>query len=423
MNEIYLTDAYGTKWIFYISHTKCLCYTKGGAKDEILTRNIADTFDIVMDENGHFHIICEDTDGTLLYIKYNYHEWKKYEILKSKSGIPKIFSIKLFMADRMPIAFYILEHDGQKLLAEHKIREGLSTAPIIIDILGKNASFCVYLDTKKCFHLFYKNELEKPVYKIAPYGAKTFSNTDFPAEHDIATLSVTEDVDGTIHVSYVANINSYYTMCYYNTKSRIIKNLAFGISAKSTPVVIAADEKIRIQWCDNLRLFECVSSNGGDTFSKPAIIQRGVKMFRVFSGNSTALCISDMPNSFARHSVTPQLATDNAKTSIEHAQLKKRLQSTEARLKQMMEKYDRLSLKLDSISAKIENISQIQTPQKDDTKIIHNYTDIKAKLEASGDNAKDLFDKLNFDDVDFQNAFSVSSKNLPAVRFDETSKP
>lgn len=275
MNKHLLLDVYGTRWTFYTNELNHLCYQRGSAKGEILLKNITAEYDVAIDENGHFHIVLQDAVGSLIYIKYDYNEWKKYVLLKNKHSLPKISNIKIVMADNLPVAFYALEHNGQKLLAEHKIRWGVVTSPIIIDILSKGAVFDVCLDDERCFHLVYKNEQGNAVYKIAPVGAKAFSAVDFPCEHDIVNVRLTHDKYSNLHIIYVANINSYHALFYFSTAGRETKGLAFGISPKSDLLLDVSGEMVRARWVDTDRVFECVSKDNGKSFTKPMFIRKG----------------------------------------------------------------------------------------------------------------------------------------------------
>ena len=411
MNEIYLSDAYGTKWMFYISNSGSLCYTRGERNNEILFKNALNHYDIALDEYGHFHILLEDTNGTLIYIKYDYNEWKKYEILKNKSSTPKISHIKLFMAGKIPIAFYVLEHDGKKLLAEQKIREEISTAPMIIDTLGNAPVFSVLLDNQKCFHLLYKNELGKATYKIAPYGAKNFTAEDFPCEHDIVKADLAEGIDGTVHLTYIANINSYHTVCYCNTNHRTIKSLAFGVNPRVTPAVSSSEGKIYVRWLDTHRLIECVSTNNGETFSKPASVSRNAKAFRVFEGNSSKICISDTPVN-AQTNKLPRAFQNGLSKPNENAEIKEKLRKTEAELKNIKEMYENLNKKLTHLTATLDAKPTI-SPQPHKTEK-YKFSDIKAQLEGADGDMTEAFNKLSFDDINFDNAFETQ-RNLPPI--------
>ncbi len=413
MNELYLTDAYGTKWMFYVNNSNHLCYTRGGIKDEILFKNITNEYDIAIDAYGHFHILLEDADGTLIYIRYNYNEWKKYEILKNKSSSPKISNIKLFMADKSPIAFYVLEHSGQKFLAEQKIREGVSTAPMIIDTLGKGEVLSIILDSEKCFHLLYKNELGKATYKTAPFGAKSFSVQEFLCEHDLVRTALLEDKSGYIHFAYIANINSYHTVCYYNTKDRLIKNLAFGVNPKVKISLACSDEKIYVRWLDGQRVYECVSANGGETFAKPANVQKGAKSFRVFEGNSSNLCLSETPLSSSK--MNARTYQSPFSKSDETVKIKEKLRKTEEELKSIKEMYESLNKKVNHLTTKIDTETPIPSNPKPQQNEKYKYSDIKAKLESSDEDMTEVFNKLSFDDISFENAFLGNTPNLPAV--------
>lgn len=414
MNELYLTDAYGTKWMFYVNNSNHLCYTRGGIKDEILFKNITNEYDITVDTYGHFHILLEDANGTLIYIKYNYNEWKKYEILKNKSSSPKISHIKLFMADKSPIAFYVLEHSGQKLLAEQKIREGVSTAPMIIDTLEKGEVLSALLDSERCFHLLYKNELGKATYKTAPYGAKSFSSQEFLCEHDLVRTALLEDKSGYIHFAYIANINSYHTVCYYNTKNRLIKSLAFGVNPKVQITLAYSDEKIYVRWLDGQRVYECVSANSGETFTKPANVQKGAKSFRIFSGNSSNLCVSERPIS-ASSKMNARTYQNPFPKSDETFKIKEKLQKTEDELKSIKEMYESLNNKLNHLTTKLDTEKLLPSQPKPYQNEKYKYSDIKARLESSDEDMTEVFNKLSFDDISFDNSFSNNSSNLPAV--------
>ena len=77
--------------------------------------------------------------------------------------------------------------------------------------------------------------------------------------------------------------------------------------------------------------------------------------------------------------------------------------------------YESLNNKLNHLTTKLDTEKLLPSQPKPYQNEKYKYSDIKARLESSDEDMTEVFNKLSFDDISFDNSFSNNSSNLPAV--------
>lgn len=269
MDKILLNDRQGAEWIFNCDGKGRLCYSKNGENEQILLSNAKDDFDIITDREGNFHLVLQTADGNLICLIYDFENWKKYVILRSRSDRSNMSRFKLFEHNGKSHCFYVLELGGKSMLVHHIFSvSNTSATPEVISYVDPAKSFSCCMDTEGNIHIFYFNENSAFQYKV--FSANRYADHSLAVEDDIKSIcSIFSDG---IHLLYTAKMKSYYTLVYYNMKSSERKIISFGDSNISACCIYTHSKDIFIQWRERMRCYQCASHDGGATFKKPVFI-------------------------------------------------------------------------------------------------------------------------------------------------------
>lgn len=145
---------------FFIKQNVGLCHRKkDGFKFSdyrVLLKGAESDFCVYATEKN-IHIVCQDTNGSVLYLIYDGVSWKKITLLESKSAKPyeKNFTI-ISMAGYINL-LYVIENKERFALVHHTLIEG--NGPTIVDYIKKDeVPFFATKGEETDFTLFYTNE-------------------------------------------------------------------------------------------------------------------------------------------------------------------------------------------------------------------------------------------------------------------------
>lgn len=269
MDKIHLSDIKGAQWVFQCDDKGRLCYSIDGAPKQILQNDATSEFDIITGQRGDFHLVLQLSDGSLVYLTYDFSNWKKYVILKSKSNRSSMSSFKLFMIHDKIHSFYVLDLNGKSMLVHHIFStDGQSTTPDVIAYTDSGKNFSCAIDSDCNIHIFFFDESGKFHYKI--YDGSVINDRSLSVEDDIKSISAISD--GNIHLLYTAGMKSYCTLIYYNLSAKERKIISFSDSNISAAYVHIKNGNVFAQWRERTQCYQCISADNGISFKKPTHI-------------------------------------------------------------------------------------------------------------------------------------------------------
>lgn len=275
VEKILLTDIHGYKWTFE-SH-KRLCYSKNDIPTQVLLGDSSDEFDIITDEKGNFHIVTQDSEGNMVYFTYDFINWKKFTILRSKSGKMNMNGFKMFIDSEKVHCIYVLESNGKNMLIHHIFSPSDEvTTPKVIDCIN-GCNFSCAMDEAGTIHIFYVNEKEKAIYKI--YNGSMYTEVSLPDEESVRGIYCI--YHSRLHLIYTAKMKAYRTVIYYNPVNKEKKIINFSDGNITNCTVYGNGNNIYIQWVERMRLYQCVSEDGGETFKKPTVLNKKEELIRI----------------------------------------------------------------------------------------------------------------------------------------------
>lgn len=121
---------------------------------KIILRDIAPDFDAAY-SGECIHIIGQDSIGTIVYLNYDGADWRKRELLSSKSQTAQGKCFRLLVQNEVISGFHLLNHLGKTLLSHHIISED-DPLPIVLGYADTTSdTFGVCADASQNIHLIY----------------------------------------------------------------------------------------------------------------------------------------------------------------------------------------------------------------------------------------------------------------------------
>lgn len=252
---------------------RLICTDKNGTESLILT-DVSNEFDAYKDMRGNTHFLLQGSSGELIYLKNEPDTWKKYSILKSRKGIKKIHSIRLIKNENYLCAFYIMEHDGNRLMIKHRFSENnLYEEPEVLGINDgkRNFSLCV-CDSE--YHLYYRDSENGTREFIMDDKFNIINTVSSRFNNEILAIN-TAYINKTIYAVCTVPKKMSTAMIFFDTKNEDkAKIITFGISRNCSPEIISAEGCIIIQWEENGSVMQTESYDLGESFSKPHLAGR-----------------------------------------------------------------------------------------------------------------------------------------------------
>ena len=417
MEEVLVQDVAGSRWLFSCNGQKQLCYQTDPGGREILLSDMSEEFDIITGADGCIHLAAQDIQGTLLYLCYDGKTWRKYPILHSKSGQQSMTQLRLFSDGSQIHAFYILQHHGRHMLVHHAFgTDGGAAAPQPIDYVHPTRRYCAAADGKQTCHLFFFDEDSVLQYRQFHPSNNACRIADPPLTGQIRAVSAVCDRMGNLHTAYLAQQRQYYTI-FYCRAGAAAKLLSFGVDNIAALAVVVTDKRIAVQWQERYNVYECVSGDGGETFSKPRNLSatkgNGTKLIRARQpANPWGLsvdrcaCIGGSPLGCDALFSKPSSRPPTHKQTIQQTQwqppdaldaLQAQLSQTQANVARLQQLVDRL---LASQIAQDSPSPPPKPPQPEEIPQPKTEIDLDSVGEIDQENYK-LFQQMTVEDMDF----------------------
>lgn len=270
---INLRDGHNNNWIFYNDDNKNLCFEKNGGESEILQENCSGEFDICFDDVGNIHAIFQLENGELGYIQYDFQNWKRFCVLKSKHGKKCFSNIRIFCINRRIEVFYCLFHNYKYYVVHHRIDVTSPTKPIALDYCCEN-KFSVCCDKEANVHIIYKSETDEIIHKTFNTSSQSFYERRLDLGENIKDVLCLYDSHNDLNLLYVSRTKTHYTLTFENTALEIKRTLGFGTDSVCIPYFYTDGNSVFAIWHERFFAYQISSSNFGQTFSKTHFLGR-----------------------------------------------------------------------------------------------------------------------------------------------------
>ncbi len=250
-------------------------------KENIILTGISHEFDGICNENGDMHFLLQSAEGELVYLKCENGTWKKYNIFKNKDGVCKISGILLTYEGSVMCAFYALEHSGRLLLAKHVFSTAnLYATPEIADTVDKHREYCICTNDSGNTHLLYRDSAGRC--REIVYDSRFVRTEEYRRRVGSDVYGLCGVCDGKmLHCVYVAVHKSYTALMYASGDESKEKIITFGIPRNTKATMSINGDEITISWQERGIMMQAMSKDGGESFSKPRALGKGLHLERM----------------------------------------------------------------------------------------------------------------------------------------------
>lgn len=268
-NNHILYDRNGGMIHFFHTDADGLCI-KADAGVQTLLKDAYPDFDLCQC-GGALHIVCQNRDGDLIYLKNADGKWYKYTLLvsKTKGAYDKHFF--LLPTGSCIQLFYTLRSGGKLLLAQQILGEGTQPQPSIVAPVKDGVQpFFAVADKEFDTFIYYQNEQGVLGCRTYKWSSKSLGGFEpvFPASAE--TPCVSFDSFGRQHICSVSGKEILYRQRAldgaFTQEAHIpLSSAAAGLS----PFLRFEEDKIYIIWKQERNVMYTTSVNDGESFCAP----------------------------------------------------------------------------------------------------------------------------------------------------------
>ncbi len=144
------------------------------APERLILKNAYKDFDAVQSGDGCVHIICQDSQGNIIYLKVRGEKEEKRVLLVSKNKHAYNKNFRIINSGRLILAFYTIVKDLKTMLVFHCLSE--NSSPEIIDYITPAPSgFFTYTEPNSDIKVFYTKEDSNLGFREYIWSKKAFS--------------------------------------------------------------------------------------------------------------------------------------------------------------------------------------------------------------------------------------------------------
>jgi hypothetical protein len=242
----------------------------------IILKNALPGFSACLDTSDNIHLLCQDENSNLVYIRYKDGSWLSKLISRSKNEkLPCILN-----PGKKVYLFYVVETSEKNLLVCQTFSEGYLTFPKPIGYVRRSSKPYTIVNGKSgTVHLFYPSPMENTLC-CKTLNADTDEWSD-PVNINIGMnlsrtqiLSVFRDQTGDFHLSLQETNVHKYELIYLRIPAgqetpyneAVLSSSPYNFLNSS---LLVLNKKIIIYWVREDNIIYCVSVDNGNSWSKP----------------------------------------------------------------------------------------------------------------------------------------------------------
>ncbi len=236
-------------------------------------KNGLEGFSACIDGYNGIHVLYQDYNGNILYMKYQDGVWNRKPVLHNRNQDTSDKQLHIACGESGIYAFYVIEYIGKRYLNFQDLKDTDSpAAPKTIDQLIGFPAYRVVSDTNGNMTLFYKGlkEAKKVTgYRTFDTGTLKWSGFQpFPPPHsDLTVLCGTEGLSGAIHLGLQKNAEGKYSLIHCKVLPGAGKWETITLAESEEPFgntgIYAEEECIRFFWAEKAGITCRVSHDGG----------------------------------------------------------------------------------------------------------------------------------------------------------------
>jgi len=267
---------------YYLSDDgKLICRKKDNSECVILY-GISGEFDGIVTDSGEIHFVLQTLSGEMIYLKKESDTWKKYTILKSRKGLQKITNIRLAASGENLCAFYIMNHQGKKLLVKHIFSENnMVIEPEVLDVAGGREEFVLLTHPKMPLTVIYRNAAGECRKLCFEKNFRLVTEESVNLKNEILCLDAVAYNDE-IFFTYTIPAKNSVALMFCNGKTPDEEKIVtFGIARNLFPHIMTVGNDMILQWEENGMIMQSESRDFGKNFTKPKPLGNECKFAKI----------------------------------------------------------------------------------------------------------------------------------------------
>lgn len=278
MKQEYLLGYEQKWWHFFVKPMYGLCFRqKDGSRFsdlEILLKDVDADFCALSFEKM-IHVVCQDREGSILYLCYDGENWKKTVILESKTGkaVPKFF--KLLPIGKYINLFYVIEYKEKHMLV-HQILDGSDKPPFVVDYITlSTAPYCIAPHISTDFTVTYENEHGICGSKLFKWSKKDYGTFTAitPGTSLFKPPFILVEPNDTCNFIAPITMEQFKNLVFFkrNAAGSYTEPITLYLDCdkEAAPILFVQDDKLFASWIDYGSIMSSYSTDGGEKWSKP----------------------------------------------------------------------------------------------------------------------------------------------------------
>ncbi len=297
MKEIYVETKNHTDDFFYISDKMKLIRSNGSFSAKTVAENVSYEYDLTV-KCDKIHIVYQSIKGELKSLDITPDLKIEKTLLIPKSPGQPFSNINLMGNKDTLHCIYILSTKRKNLLIHHPLSEKLSPTPRVLSEIPGQSYSSLYSESENTLYTFFADKSGKIILNRYDTDYDSYSDEMIYTENRVIDMSVSWDKNKNMHLVYVSEKYSYYTIDYINLTTLEKKTLSFGTDTFISILSWCDDTSLHIVWEDNMSIYEISKKiSAPSCFSKVRAICKNISFKKYLSyphGNISYIRVSSL---------------------------------------------------------------------------------------------------------------------------------
>ncbi|MBO7208517.1 MAG: hypothetical protein J6V58_02140 [Clostridia bacterium] len=359
--EHFVKPSYGKMWHF-CHNSQGICYSSISGKHtssyEVLLPDGQPDFDVIIDNNDQIHLVCQNENGDIIYMKRAKDNWERETLMQSKSKENYKKNFAMILVGNWVNVLYSLQYKNSKIIA-HQIIGNDGATPEVLDYI--DGDFSVTKDKfNNIFVLYQSHTYGNFGYMAYVWSKKEWSDfVAVPVEGEVTNPHIFVDKSNVLHITGVLNGKIIY---YSDT----VQNFGEG----ANPVLMEKDN-LYLLWENPSegKIHAACSADNGKNFSNVTEFMAGrftsAKIYAIsYTAHETSCrtnrCYGYLTDGSVNFYLTPDFF-NISRVPPKNIETKELVLPSEHKsdTKIILEELAKISAKLDNLQKSIDNQEEI----------------------------------------------------------------
>lgn len=273
----YIVEHQKQWWHFFIKPFYGLCFRKKEGTRfspfEVLLPSACEDFCAIV-ANDRIHLVCQEENGSILYLTQEGETWQKVVLFESKTGVAYKKYFSMIAAGNFINLFYVIKYQEKHMLV-HQILAAEDRPPTVIDrVQCVTMPYSVTMHTGTDITVLYKNESGTGGERLYRWSKKAFSR--FMPVHPSANCQpccFLPEKDGTVRYAAYQKVEGIYNLVYFEKKPDMSYSqptvIYLDCRQEAEPIFCRNQQKLYLVWQESGCIMSSYLMNEEGKWSKP----------------------------------------------------------------------------------------------------------------------------------------------------------